>query len=157
MTRRAGAKRTLRRVAIGFGTALVALLVLGALLPPVPTDPKTHKSQTPAQVQRALGQPTHEVQGSASDAADQLNQGTKSVALPAPKPQPKPVKPAAQEKPAAEEGPEMTSGQENAVESAQSYIDMGGFSRQGLIEQLSSSAGEGFTLAQAQYAVSKVY
>jgi hypothetical protein len=30
-------------------------------------------------------------------------------------------------------------------------------SRSALIEQLSSSAGEGFTLAQAQYAADKVY
>jgi hypothetical protein len=44
-----------------------------------------------------------------------------------------------------------------AVESAQSYLDMGGFSKQRLIEQLSSSAGEGFTLAQARYAANKVY
>lgn len=34
---------------------------------------------------------------------------------------------------------------------------MTSFSRDGLIEQLSSSAGEGFTLAQAQYAADKVY
>jgi hypothetical protein len=51
----------------------------------------------------------------------------------------------------------MTSGQENALESAQSYIEMSGFSRQSLIEQLSSSAGEKFTSAQARYAVNKVY
>jgi hypothetical protein len=31
-----------------------------------------------------------------------------------------------------------------------------GFSRAGLIQQLSSSAGEGFTYAQAVYAVNKV-
>ena len=64
---------------------------------------------------------------------------------------------ATEEEPAAEEEPEMTSGQENALESAQSYIELGGFSKQGLIEQLSSSAGEGFTPAQARYATNKVY
>ena len=32
-----------------------------------------------------------------------------------------------------------------------------GFSRAGLIQQLSSPAGEGFTPAQARYAVNKVY
>ena len=31
-----------------------------------------------------------------------------------------------------------------------------GFSRQGLIDQLTSSAGEGFTYAQAVYAVNQV-
>ena len=46
---------------------------------------------------------------------------------------------------------------DEAVESAQSYLDMSSFSRQGLTDQLSSSVGEGFTLAQAQYAVNQVY
>ena len=34
--------------------------------------------------------------------------------------------------------PEMTSGQENALESARSYIELSGFSKKGLIAQLSS-------------------
>lgn len=43
-----------------------------------------------------------------------------------------------------------------ALESAESYLAMSGFSKQGLYQQLSSSAGEGFTPAQAQYAVDHV-
>ncbi len=43
-----------------------------------------------------------------------------------------------------------------ALESAESYLAMSGFSKQGLYEQLSSSAGEGFTQAEAQYAVDHV-
>lgn len=43
-----------------------------------------------------------------------------------------------------------------ALEAAQSYIAMSGFSKQGLYEQLSSSAGEGFTASQAQWAVDHV-
>jgi hypothetical protein len=43
-----------------------------------------------------------------------------------------------------------------ALESAESYLALSGFSKQGLFEQLSSSAGEGFTQAQAQYAVDHV-
>ena len=58
--------------------------------------------------------------------------------------------------PAAKKEPEMTSGQENALESAQSYIDMGGFSKKGLIGQLSSSAGEGFSKADATFAANNV-
>jgi hypothetical protein len=49
-----------------------------------------------------------------------------------------------------------TSGQENARESAQSYLDTMAFSRKGLIEQLSSDAGEGFSRADAIYAVDHV-
>jgi|SRR5215216_4528742 len=43
-----------------------------------------------------------------------------------------------------------------ALESAESYLAISGFSKQGLYEQLSSPAGEGFTQAQAQYAVDHV-
>ena len=45
----------------------------------------------------------------------------------------------------------LSTGQQQAVESAQSYLDMGGFSRKALIEQL---VFEGFTQAQAEYGVS---
>jgi hypothetical protein len=41
-------------------------------------------------------------------------------------------------------------------ESAQSYIDMSGFSKKGLIGQLSSSAGEGFSKADATFAANNV-
>jgi hypothetical protein len=43
------------------------------------------------------------------------------------------------------------------VKSARQYLDTQSFSKSALIEQLSSSAGEGFTLAQAQHAANKVY
>jgi hypothetical protein len=49
----------------------------------------------------------------------------------------------------------MTDAQQQAVDSAQSYLSEGqGFSEQGLIQQLTSSAGNGFTPAQAEYAIS---
>jgi hypothetical protein len=46
---------------------------------------------------------------------------------------------------------------DEAVEAAQDYLDTMSFSKDALIEQLTSSAGSGFTLAQAQYAVAQVY
>ena len=46
-----------------------------------------------------------------------------------------------------------TIGQREALLSAKSYLSMGGFSRAGLIQQLSSSAGEGFSHADAVWAV----
>ena len=45
---------------------------------------------------------------------------------------------------------------QQAVKSAQSYLDTGGFSRAGLIQQLTSKYGAGFTVKQATYAVNKV-
>jgi Host cell surface-exposed lipoprotein len=55
-----------------------------------------------------------------------------------------------------EEAPAETVSQENARRSAESYLDFSGFSRQGLIEQLSSEYGEGFSKADATYAVDHV-
>jgi hypothetical protein len=53
--------------------------------------------------------------------------------------------------------PAMTTAQQQAVDSAQSYLALGsGFSEAGLLKQLTSSYGAGFTQAQAEYAVSKV-
>jgi hypothetical protein len=45
---------------------------------------------------------------------------------------------------------------QQAVESAKGYLQLGGFSRASLIQQLTSSAGAGFTEAQAEYAVNQV-
>jgi Host cell surface-exposed lipoprotein len=47
----------------------------------------------------------------------------------------------------------LTGPQRNAVRSAEQYLAMTGFSRKGLIEQLSSDAGEGYSVADATVAV----
>lgn len=47
----------------------------------------------------------------------------------------------------------LTGPQKNAVRSAKQYLDMTGFSRAGLIEQLSSDAGEGYDKKDATVAV----
>ena len=47
----------------------------------------------------------------------------------------------------------MTNPQRNAYRTANDYIAMSGFSREGLIDQLSSDAGEGYELADATVAV----
>jgi len=47
---------------------------------------------------------------------------------------------------------------QQAVDSAQSYLNEGqGFSEQGLLQQLTSSAGAGFTDAQAEYAINSLH
>jgi len=55
--------------------------------------------------------------------------------------------------PAAPAGPTLTNQQQNAARSAQQYLTMEGFSRQGLIDQLSSSAGDGYSVQDATVAV----
>lgn len=47
----------------------------------------------------------------------------------------------------------LTGPQKNAVRSAKQYLSMQGFSRRGLIQQLSSDAGEGYEVADATVAV----
>lgn len=47
----------------------------------------------------------------------------------------------------------LTGPQKNAVRSAKQYLDMSGFSRAGLIQQLSSDAGEGYNKNDATVAV----
>lgn len=44
---------------------------------------------------------------------------------------------------------------EQAAKAAKNYLDMMPFSRSGLIEQLSSKAGDGYTKKQAVYGVDK--
>jgi predicted 3-demethylubiquinone-9 3-methyltransferase (glyoxalase superfamily) len=61
---------------------------------------------------------------------------------PTPKPKPKP-------KP-------LTAGQENAIAAAEDYLETMPFSRSGLIEQLSSEYGSGFSKADATFAVNHI-
>lgn len=61
-----------------------------------------------------------------------------------------PAKPA---KPAPKPKPELTVAQENAIESAQSYLDFSGFSRKSLIDQL---VYEGFSKKDAAVAVDRI-
>ena len=49
--------------------------------------------------------------------------------------------------------PELTAGQRNAIESAESYLEFQAFSRQGLIDQLTSEYGEGYSKKDATFAV----
>ncbi|BCG02609.1 hypothetical protein PPGU19_071770 (plasmid) [Paraburkholderia sp. PGU19] len=48
---------------------------------------------------------------------------------------------------------DLTGPQNNAVRSAKQYLSMQGFSRNGLIQQLSSDAGDGYMIADATVAV----
>lgn len=52
--------------------------------------------------------------------------------------------------------PTMTMGQTNAVKQAESYLRFSSFSRAGLIDQLSSEYGEGFSVEDATFAVDHI-
>lgn len=51
---------------------------------------------------------------------------------------------------------EMTTGQEQAVASAMDYLEFQAFSKAGLEQQLSAKYGEGFSKADAQFAVNHI-
>lgn len=52
--------------------------------------------------------------------------------------------------------PEMTAGQANALQAAENYLSIMAFSRSGLIGQLSSSVGDGYSKADATFAADNV-
>lgn len=52
-----------------------------------------------------------------------------------------------------EEKPKLSLEQQNALEQAQSYLDYSSFSRQGLIDQMSSEYGSGYPVEVATWAV----
>ena len=66
-------------------------------------------------------------------------------AVPSPKPAPSPAPKAS-----------LTKSQEQAIGSAKSYLEFTAFSRKGLIRQLSSDAGDGYSKADATYAVDHI-
>ena len=51
----------------------------------------------------------------------------------------------------------MSSEEQNAVDSATQYLAISAFSRKGLIQQLSSAAGDGYPLAVATEAVDSMH
>ena len=50
----------------------------------------------------------------------------------------------------------MTKEQENAVRAAENYLSFMPFSKKGLVKQLSSDYGDGYTKAAAEYAVDHI-
>lgn len=99
----------------------------------------------------------------AKQAADKLPNVVTTTTAPPPKASLAPTQPPKTTAPAVEptvevttEKPSMTKSQEQAIGSAESYLAMTAFSRKGLIQQLSSEYGEGFSKADATYAVDHI-
>jgi hypothetical protein len=118
----------------GLGALVLAIVVINAL-----NGGSNGSSNTDGSNTAAGSTATSTNNGGVTDTADD----TGSVA-------PQPAKHTHKAKPA------MSVAQENALRSAQEYLSMTSFSRKGLIEQLSSKAGDQFTHAQAVYAVNQL-
>jgi hypothetical protein len=122
-------KHTTRTVLIVIGSVVGGLILIGALAGG--NDPKPSGEPLPGTVT------------------------TKTTPKPATTAPPKITAPKPTTAPKATQ-PSLTKGQEQAIGSAESYLAFTAFSRKGLIHQLSSDAGEGFSVADATYAVDHI-
>jgi hypothetical protein len=60
-------------------------------------------------------------------------------------------------KPAKRSGPHYTLSQQNAIKAAKDYLNTAAFSKEGLIQQLASSAGDGYPHKDAVFAVNHLH
>ena len=133
-------RHVLRTIALIVGGLFVLLIVAAVLTPGTPAkDAATPAGVTSkAAVKTTAAKPTKEAHS-----------------VP-----PKPSVTATTTQPAettpTETAPARTAGQEQAIGKAEDYLSFKAFSRQGLIEQLSSEYGSGFSKADATYAVDHI-
>lgn len=112
------------------GIALALLIVVS-----IATNGGSKSTSSKAAKAPVAAAQTPEATQAAASTPDAMEQAT-----PEPTPTPKPK-------------PQVTAGQRAALESARNYLDMGGFSKRKLTQQLSSSYGEGFSRSDARWAV----
>jgi hypothetical protein len=138
----------------------VLLMVIGAIAAPSEEDDQAETGGTTAPTQAisdtapSTSMATRPAQVATTQSAPVATTRPTPVATTRPTPvattRPTPV-----DAPPAPES-NLTTSQQAAVRSAESYLGFAGFSRQGLIDQLSSEFGEQFTLEQATYAATQV-
>ena len=114
--------------------SFVLLLIGGSLLPDPPSQPfEEPVVQEPLEAQEA---PPRDSAPGAADGAPANNVTTAPSGSPA--------------------SGNLTAAQRNAVRSANSYLQLSGFSRQGLIDQLSSEFGDSYSVGDATVAVNSL-
>ena len=134
---------------IGLG-ALIAIVVIGAIVSPPEDDEADGVSADTTEASDS----TDAAIAPSTVTEDSTAPTQPAVADPTTPPEPESTQPAVTE-PTTPPPPEsnLTPSQQNAVRSAESYLDFMSFSRQGLIDQLSSEYGEQFPLEDATVAV----
>jgi hypothetical protein len=114
---------------------LTGLIAFGALVVIIAVASASNKPSTPASDTSAAGSSTSPSAAVSSAAAS-----------------------SAPSTPAAPASPSMTGAQQQGVDAAESYLSEGqGFSEQGLLSQLTSSAGNGFPKSDAEFAISYLH
>ncbi|MGY1855388.1 Ltp family lipoprotein [Modestobacter sp. SYSU DS0290] len=125
-----------------FWVAAVLLVALFANLGG--EDENTNTAAGTASTETSASSSSSEPAAETTEVVDPSTQAPAPAPTPAPAPAPEP---------AADEG---TASQQQAVRSAERYLDFAGFSRQGLIDQLSSEYGDQFSVEDATWAVDHV-
>jgi len=116
--------------------AVVVLIVVIVVAAASGSSPKTTNHVSAGQAQPAASQPAY---------SQSAAPATPAPTTPAPTT-------------AAPTKPALTVSQQQAVQSAQSYLsNVGGFSQYSLLQQLTSSAGAGFSQADAQFAINYLH
>ena len=119
-----------------FGMAAAALFI--ACLVATPSPKGTRKAETTAAEEKAL--PAGAPKGSDKPNSHSARKAERQLAT-------------ASAVEGADSSDALTSSQKNAVRSAEQYLSISGFSRKGLIQQLSSDAGDGYSVSDASAAV----
>jgi hypothetical protein len=140
-------KHTLRTILLTIAGVFILLMVIGAIGQAMGGGTNaTDTAATTTQSQPAAAP---------SSAAEKSSAPAPAASSPAVKPAPAPPTSKAQAPPPAPTK-DPTAGQLNALRSAQNYLDIKGFSRAGLIAQLSSAYGDQFSVADSTWAVDHV-
>ena len=111
----------------------VALAVMGSLMTDDPAEPASEEFAASAPASPTPPPPPRDSAPGAADGAPANNVTTAPSGSPA--------------------SGNLTAAQRNAVRSANSYLQLSGFSRQGLIDQLSSEFGDRYSVGDATVAV----
>ncbi|MFI8773995.1 Ltp family lipoprotein [Gordonia sp. NPDC062954] len=136
-----------RKIAVGGVAAFVTLGGIGAAMggtsdtetKEVNASPGSVSAPTPVEQAAAEQATVAQAPATATQVVD-----TTTTEAPAPAPESAPATPS------------LTSSQRNAVRAGETYLDMMGMSKQGLIRQLSSDAGDGFSVEDATVAVNHI-
>ena len=122
---------------------LVAFMAIGAASGGGDTTDTAVKDTKAADVQKDKAADTVADAPSTPDVTEAADPSPSPTKTPEPTKTPKPA-------------PSFTTSQEQAIGSAKDYLDYSAFSRVGLIQQLSSKYGDGFSKADATFAVNHI-
>lgn len=119
---------------LGIAAAAIVVIAVGSAINEKKDTDSSRASDTSASQSSDAGSESAD----ASQPTQAAPESTKAVTKAAPEP--------------TQAEPEMAAGQKNALKAAENYLSFTAFSRAGLIQQLSSDAGDGYSVEDATFA-----